>query len=784
MSINLSKVDIALGEFDRISDGDYNAGEVRLAGEKSLKKMNNHVVMRIFNRTTIPHSEVLAIKQAFVTALSRNGLGMDELNSVRVDLGLAPKGGMDTDIGHRSVVPLSRQQIRAILDRHADTINNYNAQQNNGAEHIRKSAEIYRGGRMSDDNIAKRDEVNETLLAGTRIVNENRTIARFQAIVADNADFCGSDERAVRLDIARGLLDALLTKCRGVPGDAEPYVARLKLEGGQILMMPTGLSERDFLARLENIIVRLAKLPSPREEELSTRLEYKRLQTQEEKLAYISALPDNDVGGRRARALAVMLMLNRGIQDYATLALVNTVSNADAKALAIRLASIPLDRPSNAVRNDPDIVAIANKLPVPVDDNFQAYLPVIGNDDYNRIVNGSLSSDDVGLLQTYQTLAERTRSEVRCRLGAVAVADNLTLGSLVSSKDKADLCPSVGNPERITAAGIADEYLARALKEGASRIVQSALSEVLVKLGHKADKASSLISSLRLRHPEIIDDVASAQSPEEAVGKVAAYTAQIENFVHVAMAADKASREVEGLAMKAIAGKLGKHVEALNKKDFELKRLKTFARLLKNDIMSGVKAFDSKEQCEEAFRKIVDDFVKERFDVVDEIDRQDLSAEIKANMKAAVLSLEDVRTVNVSEIVREARKVDMSGLVQLLKAKAGKDEVYDALKPIFESIKKYAEGSVAHKKDRGPDDTVGPKCLMGVVIALSVPGLSDLLNEFMSQKDVKDEMTAPENLYNEDAPVRRLDPFKILSTDPEVWQYAESRSRLVQVVSK
>ena len=56
----------------------------------------------------------------------------------------------------------------------------------------------------------------------------------------------------------------------------------------------------------------------------------------------------------------------------------------------------------------------------------------------------------------------------------------------------------------------------------------------------------------------------------------------------------------------------------------------------------------------------------------------------------------------------------------MLKAKAGKDEVYDALKPIFESIKKYAEGTVAHKKDRGP----------------------------------------------------------------EVWQYAESRSRLVQVVSK
>ena len=43
MAINLAKVNITLNEFRRLSLGDYNAGEVKLAGETKLAKMNNHV---------------------------------------------------------------------------------------------------------------------------------------------------------------------------------------------------------------------------------------------------------------------------------------------------------------------------------------------------------------------------------------------------------------------------------------------------------------------------------------------------------------------------------------------------------------------------------------------------------------------------------------------------------------------------------------------------------------------------------------------------------------------
>ena len=40
MAINLCNVNISLNEFQRLSSGEFNAGEVKLAGETKLAKMN------------------------------------------------------------------------------------------------------------------------------------------------------------------------------------------------------------------------------------------------------------------------------------------------------------------------------------------------------------------------------------------------------------------------------------------------------------------------------------------------------------------------------------------------------------------------------------------------------------------------------------------------------------------------------------------------------------------------------------------------------------------------
>ena len=93
-SINLSRVDISLAEFQRMSDGKYNAGEVKLSSETGLKKVNNHVHRLGANKVEISHEEVLAIKEAFVKALNSGGV-VDQKEKV---CDIYKKGPLD-DVG-------------------------------------------------------------------------------------------------------------------------------------------------------------------------------------------------------------------------------------------------------------------------------------------------------------------------------------------------------------------------------------------------------------------------------------------------------------------------------------------------------------------------------------------------------------------------------------------------------------------------------------------------------------------------------------------------------------
>ena len=160
MSINLSKVNISLQQFQAISDGIYNAGEVRLESETTLGKINHHIHATIANRTSLSHAEILVIKNAFINALSRNGVGADKIAEIRRELGLAPSGAADMDLALRSIKPLSRQKIREILDDNKDTLNNHA-----GAGTILTHEEMYAEYTKAErDGFAQtRNQVNEAM---------------------------------------------------------------------------------------------------------------------------------------------------------------------------------------------------------------------------------------------------------------------------------------------------------------------------------------------------------------------------------------------------------------------------------------------------------------------------------------------------------------------------------------------------------------------------------------------------------------------------------------------
>ena len=118
MSVNLSITD-----FQRISNGDFNAGSITLTSKGRLDKVNNHVgILSIFNNKTIKADTIFEVKNAFVQALKNTGISEAELAKVREELGL-PKGEGKKDFDLSMLEPLTRAKTRDILDRYANHIN-------------------------------------------------------------------------------------------------------------------------------------------------------------------------------------------------------------------------------------------------------------------------------------------------------------------------------------------------------------------------------------------------------------------------------------------------------------------------------------------------------------------------------------------------------------------------------------------------------------------------------------------------------------------------------------
>ncbi len=59
--IDYSNVNLTLQQFQSVSDGEFNAGDVHLAGQDKIEKINNHVVFTLSNKKDINTQETLAI---------------------------------------------------------------------------------------------------------------------------------------------------------------------------------------------------------------------------------------------------------------------------------------------------------------------------------------------------------------------------------------------------------------------------------------------------------------------------------------------------------------------------------------------------------------------------------------------------------------------------------------------------------------------------------------------------------------------------------------------------
>ena len=124
---------ITLNDFRTLSNGEYNAGQIDFTtnsnGEVTgLKKVNHHVTFKSLNGVEIDPKRAVAVKEAFIQALTNEGVSLEKIAQIRERLGIAADTKTTLEEASaalkRRFTPLTRQQVRDIL-RHdvADALN-------------------------------------------------------------------------------------------------------------------------------------------------------------------------------------------------------------------------------------------------------------------------------------------------------------------------------------------------------------------------------------------------------------------------------------------------------------------------------------------------------------------------------------------------------------------------------------------------------------------------------------------------------------------------------------
>ena len=126
-------LDISFDQFNQIASGTHNAGQIDYKGSGdnvTLKKVNAHVHYKSLNTATIDAQRVVDIKRAFARAMeSKLGADKGAIAEIRKSLGLPPDDSNPRALSARAIEPLTRQEVRQIIDRYVNRAGGANARQ-------------------------------------------------------------------------------------------------------------------------------------------------------------------------------------------------------------------------------------------------------------------------------------------------------------------------------------------------------------------------------------------------------------------------------------------------------------------------------------------------------------------------------------------------------------------------------------------------------------------------------------------------------------------------------
>ena len=267
MGVNLNNLNISLDQFNAVSSGKYNIGQLKLGADgASVYRTNNHKTLTFLNTTRISPEESFALKSAFCNALANEGLSLDDIEEVKNKLGIA--GGAIDAVRAGGATPLSAADVRQIIDEYAGKINDKRASKASGAAALQTSGEIYRG--VSQSTLASRAAVRESV---------NTTTVEQMMSEADNSvnklldmlEYTGEGETVTMSSAQKGIAQEILKRERELSmgksielktttntslslGFENTVVATFRLDNGNTFSIDTGLDKGKLLEKMNNVV--------------------------------------------------------------------------------------------------------------------------------------------------------------------------------------------------------------------------------------------------------------------------------------------------------------------------------------------------------------------------------------------------------------------------------------------------------------------------------------------------------------------------------------------------
>ncbi|MBO7655569.1 MAG: hypothetical protein J6U40_11680 [Kiritimatiellae bacterium] len=202
--LELDKLRFSLDDFQKLSSGKYNAGYLTLTSKGKLDIANSHKTLTFLNNTKLDSTDAFAIRKAFAEALQNAGVSEEKMDAIRKRLGL---GDGLSFRNFTSVQPLTRQEVREIIDENLGEINA--ARVRNGKEALMSDIQLHAD--YSDAEIADIAEVRTAI--GKSAVK--KAAVKFEASFMDVMDILTLKDFSAKSRTTLIEMDEFLAEFRG-----------------------------------------------------------------------------------------------------------------------------------------------------------------------------------------------------------------------------------------------------------------------------------------------------------------------------------------------------------------------------------------------------------------------------------------------------------------------------------------------------------------------------------------------------------------------------------------